>query len=567
MRRVKAILPILSVAALAACGGQNAAQDAGPQVRDAGPQDGGAPPNDAGQVDAGAPDTGAPADDKVSISGKAYRLDSYLADEKVAVGQASIRALGVADVDPVASAADGAYAIRVPQNGAVILSAAKTGYLQTYEQLTVAGVDLTGKNFLMAYETHVQRIAERFAVDTWGQTFPCHAPRNTGSCRYAVVMGRVVDDGSYDNGTPTPVADVAATDFTIRVGGYADWYTKGPYFFFFNGQPNPNVTSTQRDRGADGKYKGGLFAYFVEIPQEGEASREVELSISSYAGGATRRYFGPKTALVFRDSFTWVTVAESGQPPPPPPPDPDPPPPTGVDFETQVYPLFLPVDQGGLGCQGCHSSYNGQVPAGGMDLYGGPTAAYQALDPARYPQRVNVANPKASYLLKRPLYELDGNQDHPIFAFLSEQDPAYRYVYGWIAEGAEYEGAVPPPPVSFVNDIRPILYADPAAGGAGCRGCHVDGVNANTAPGGAYFGGTPNDLFQVLTAVAPSDNGATGEPYRINKQGYPARSLVLTNPLVGAPEPHPAKLFNGTQDPRYQLIYRWINEGYLNDAP
>ena len=95
----------------------------------------------------------------------------------------------------------------------------------------------------------------------------------------------------------------------------------------------------------------------------------------------------------------------------------------------------------------------------------------------------------------------------------------------------------------------------------------MDGVNANNAPGGAYFGGNAAELYYVLTGQTPTDNYGTGEPYRINKQGYPAQSLLLTNPLVGAPEPHPAKLFNGTQDPRYLLIYRWISEGYVNDAP
>lgn len=566
MRHMKAILPFFAVCGFACSGGEPPPADAGPQLVDAGPVDTGVAPADAGLVDTGTPppDAGQPPDNTVSVSGRVMRLDSYLANQEVAVGTASVRALGVGTVDPVASEVDGAYALRVPQNGVFILSVSKTGYLQTYEQLSIAAYDVQDHNFLLAYEAHVDRMAERFGVDTWGQTFPCHAPRNTGNCRYAVLMGRVVDDGSYDNGTPTPMGDVAKDDFSLRVGGYDDWYTKGPYFFFFNGQPNPNVLSTQRERGANGKYQGGLFAYFVEMPEASRDAKEVELSISSYAGGAQRRYFGPKTGLIFEDGFTWLTASETGIAPPP---DPDPPPPVDVDFATEVYPLFATVDQGGLGCQGCHTSQGGATPSGGLDLYGGPGAAYQALDPNNYPQRVNLQNPTDSYLLKKPLYEVDGNQDHPIFAFFSAQDPGYRTIYGWIAGGAVYEGVVPPPPVSFYNDVRPILYADAAAGGAGCRGCHVDGVNANNAPGGAYFGGNAQELYQVLTAQAPTDNGASGEPYRVNKQGNAAYSLVLTNPLVGNAEPHPAKLFQGNQDPRYQTIYRWVQEGYVNDAP
>ncbi len=566
MRHLKATLLLVAICGFACSGGETPPVDAGLPPADAGPVDTGTPPVDAGAIDAGGPgpDAGMPPDNKVEVSGRVMRLDSYLAGQEVAVGAASVRALGVGDVDPVSSEADGTYAIRVPQNGVFILGASKADYLQTYEQVTVAAADLPNRDFLMAYETHVDRMAERFGVDTWGQTFPCHAPRNVGNCRYAVLMGRVVDDGSYDNGTPTPMGDVANDDFSIRVGGYDDWYTKGPYFFFFNGQPNPGVTSTQRDRGPNGKYQGGLYVYFVEMPEGVRNAKEVEISISSYAGGTQNRYFGPKTGLIYEDSFTWLTVAETGIAPPP---DPDPPPPVNVDFANDVYPLFATIDQGGLGCQGCHTSQGGATPSGGLDLYGGAGAAYQALNPDNYPQRVNVQNPSASYLLTKPLYEVDGNQDHPIFAFFSSQDPGYRTMLGWITEGAVYEGGVPPPPVSFYNDVRPILYADAGAGGAGCRGCHVDGVDANNAPGGAYFGGTPQELFDVIANTAPSDNGATGEPYRINKQGNAGYSLLLTNPLVGNAEPHPAKLFQGNQDPRYQTIYRWVQEGYFNDSP
>jgi hypothetical protein len=47
---------------------------------------------------------------------------------------------------------------------------------------------------------------------------------------------------------------------------------------------------------------------------------------------------------------------------------------------------------------------------------------------------------------------------------------------------------------------------------------------------------------------------------------YPERSLVLTNPTEGV-EPHPIKPFLNNADARYQLLYRWIAEGALNDTP
>ena len=550
--RGRAALSLLLV--ISACGGgEEPIGDAG-VIADAGVGP------DAGDVDGG-PD----GPRGVRVSGRVLRLDSYLEGNQLAVGEASVRVLGAADVTPaIAEPTEGAYELVVPPNGKLVLGAARPGYLQSYAELTVADRDISNRNFYMAYEPHVARMSERFGV-SWGVDFPCHAP-NVGVCRFALLMGRVVDDGSYAGGVPTPLAGVEANDFTLAGEGNPNWYRRGPYFFFFNGQPDPQATATKRRQDpANGRYEGGLFAFFIEIPVTGPASRDVELRIASYAEGPQRRYFGPTQVKVFRDAFTWTTVAETGLQPPPV----EPPPPMGVDFDTQVYPLFLPVAQGGYGCQGCHTNQGGAQPAGGMNLYGGPRAAYGALDPARYPTRVNLATPRASYLLTRPLYEANGTQDHPIFAFFSDQDPAYRLIYTWISEGARRDGdnPMPPPAVSFYNDLRPLLYRPVNEGGAGCYNCHVLGVGPNNAPGGLYFGGDGNALWRALTQDTAQDNGQSGERYRINRQGEIGRSLLLTNPLIGSPEPHPAKIFTGTDDPRYQLIYRWIADGYTNDTP
>jgi hypothetical protein len=435
----------------------------------------------------------------------------------------------------------------------------KAGYWQTYEQISVANQNITGKNFLMAYEGHINLMSTIFEIPNVDQQFACSPPNQNAQCEYGIVMGRVVDDGSYDAGTPTPLGDVLKTDFTVSV----ETYYKGPYFFNFNGYPDKNALGTKRQQdAATGKYRGGLFAVFIEVPLVGANSRDVEISAASLAGGPTQRYFGPLQVKVFRGGFTWVTLREGGVAPPPPPP-----PPGEVTFETQVYPLFLPVNQGGFGCLGCHTNENGATPAGGMNLYGGAAQAYMALDPARYPNRVNVQNPGQSLLLTKPLYEPDGNQNHPIFAFVSVNEPAYKTIYDWISAGGLYEGVVPVQPVSFYNQIRPLLYRPVAEGGIGCYQCHVSGVDANTAPGGAYFGGDGNALHAELTAEAPTDNGVTGEPYRVNKLGNVGASLLLTNPLIGSPEPHDGKIIQNANDPNYQLIYRWIQEGYVNDTP
>src|SRR5205814_2275918 len=106
--------------------------------------------------------------------------------------------------------------------------------------------------------------------------------------------------------------------------------------------------------------------------------------ISGTAGGPSTRYFGPVDVKAFRRAgVTWTLINETGTPPPTVF--------TGINFDSQVYPLFLPVSQGGYGCQGCHIAPS---PAGGMDLSGGPAAAYSnSLDPAMHPTRVNVGAP------------------------------------------------------------------------------------------------------------------------------------------------------------------------------
>ena len=553
-RSAYVIIACLAGLALTACSGNG---DDGPPVvnRDGGVVDN--TPRDGGPV--------APPNTDVYVQGNVYRLDAYLEGQRVALANATIRALGVVGVDPVGAEADGSYRIKVPQNGAVILGASKPDYLQSYVQLTVGNQDVT-HDFLMAWETHIDRLAMAFGVADWNQPFTCHPPRQ-GQCKYVIVMGRVVDDGTEGNGTPAPVGGVAYDDFTFDVNGETDWYKKGPYFFFFNGQPNANVRETQRQRNQQtNKYEGGLYAYFVEFPETGAESVDITVSASSYAGGTVRRYFGPATVKANRASFSWMSIPETGLEPPPPD-DPPPPPPDNVDFDTQIYPLFATIPEGGFGCLGCHTSQDGAQAAGGLDFYGGPAQAYAALDPAQYPLRVNVQNPGQSLLLTKPLYEADGNQDHPIFAFVNDQEPAYVQIYGWIQSGGLRVGGPPLDPVSFYNEVRPLLYRDTVEGGAGCYTCHVNGVDAATAPGGAYFGGDGNALYDVLVNQPPSDPGPTNEAYRINKQGQTGYSLLLTNPTQGNNEPHPAKLFFGAEDPRYQTIYRWIAEGYQNDTP
>jgi hypothetical protein len=498
---------------------------------------------DAGEPDMGAPDVGPPPNVEVAVSGRVRMLGEYLAGNIVYVGSAAVLGYGV---DPptqaISEEADlGYYSLTVPANGDVIFFVTKAGYHQTFQKITVADQEVQNQSLPLAEAAWLAEIATAHNVDL-ATPFACQTPELVGSmCIYTIVVGRIVDDQAQ------PVAGVYGDDFTVLGPNDSNaWTFRGPYFL------GPTGTSSAA---AQQSLAEGLYILFAEIPQTGGGSYvNLKLQIT-YDDNGTNRYFGPVDVQAFRGpngAVNWANVPETGivvQPPI-----------AGVDFDTQVYPLFLTVPQGGLGCQGCHS---GATPAAGMDLVT-PEVAYASLDPATYPMRVNVSDPDASLVLSKPLYEAEGPQNHPIFVFASPTDPGYQIIRTWISEGAQRNVVLPP--VSFAAEVHAGMYNDTQNGGWGCRACHYDGVDANTAPGGFYISGDPAAVYDELVNEAPGDNGLTGELYRVNKDpAMTDRSLVLINPLAGNPEPHPVKIFYDNTDPRYALIYRWIQEGYNNN--
>jgi hypothetical protein len=300
-------------------------------------------------------------------------------------------------------------------------------------------------------------------------------------------------------------------------------------------------------------YRGGLFALFAEVPQT-SGPQAIDLSISiSHVDTAGTHLFGPTALKAFRIGVSWVEVKETGAPPPPPP--------SNVDFDTQVYPLLLPLSQGGYGCQGCHTSMGGAAPSAGMDLgpVGGPATAYASLNPAMHPNRVNLANPPASLILVNPLYNAMGSA-HPIFAFTSVNDPGYQTILKWIQEGATRNPPMPSQQVTFAQ-VQSLLVGTATSAGAGCANtlCH----GAATPPPGAFsMLGTAQQLYLALTS-SPAIDQSTGQLTRIDKtQGAADKSLLLLKPLEGSPLIHPVKIFASSTDPRYQLLYKWIAGGF-----
>ncbi len=543
-------------------------------VRDTGtpPRDTGVPPDtgvqdagdlpDGGTPDMGAPDGGPPPVNDVTISGKVRRLGAYLAGTNAYVGSAAVLAYGVLpETSTISDETNlGYYSVKVPANGDVIFFASKAGYHQTFYKVTVADQDVQNQSLPLAEAAWLSEITAAHNVDL-DTPFACQTPGLTGeTCIYSIIVGRILDDGTAGAGQIRPVAGVSAGDFTLSgPNNDATWYRRGPYFLSSTGTSSATATQSIVDQDGQGNYLGGLFIVFIEVPQQGGQYPYIDMKLQiRHDDNGTVRGFGPIDVQAFRGpggAVSWASISETGVIVPPPP--------GNVDFDTQVYPMFLPVPQGGLGCQGCHTTQGGVTPAAGMDLHGA-TTAYASLDPQTYPLRVNLAMPDQSLLLTKPLYEAVGPQNHPIFAFASPNDAGYQIILQWITEGAQRNVVVAP--VSFANDVHRGLYNDTQNGGWGCRACHYDTVTATTAPGGFYISGDPAAVYDELVNEAPEDNGLTGQPYRIDKDPqYTDRSLVLTNPLLGNPEPHPVKIFYDNTDPRYVLIYRWIQEGYNNN--
>ena len=98
--------------------------------------------------------------------------------------------------------------------------------------------------------------------------------------------------------------------------------------------------------------------------------------------------------------------------------------PTGVDFETDVMPIFARQ-----GCENCHQGDGPGRKQGGFSLNGDAPARYGAVF-----ARVDVDNPEDSLLLRKPRFEdpWDGHQ----IVFATRADPDYLTMLGWIMEGA-----------------------------------------------------------------------------------------------------------------------------------
>jgi hypothetical protein len=206
--------------------------------------------------------------------------------------------------------------------------------------------------------------------------------------------------------------------------------------------------------------------------------------------------------------------------------------PTNVDFTTQVWPHF-----GAKGCTGCHS---GGTPDGNLDLQAGPEEVSTNIS-----TRLTAGDPSASAILQKPYagnaaVAHGGNKPIP-----NDADPMYRYLAGWITEGAVF---VAPTPVDFETQIVP-FFNDPNIvneDGDRCIDCHGNS-------GGLSLDGTPDEIYDELV-VEQADRAIAYDP---------DGSLIITSTVatfIG--ENHAGGRFvnNQTYD-FYIYVARWLYEG------
>ena len=108
--------------------------------------------------------------------------------------------------------------------------------------------------------------------------------------------------------------------------------------------------------------------------------------------------------------------------------------PTGVSFSQQIVPIF-----DNRGCVLCHSGSGIGKDLGGLHLNGEANKMYKELveeiSDIHAKTRVDLEVPEASLMLTLPSKE-EPPDVHPNSTFLSNADPDYLLLLGWIQEGA-----------------------------------------------------------------------------------------------------------------------------------
>ena len=297
-------------------------------------------------------------------------------------GAASVTTSGLLP-PPEITVQGAAFTIKgVPENSAFQIQASAPTYRSTFsEAVIVDEVDVRDVSAPVVSEQFLAGLAIGLGI----------AP----TAARGVLLARVVDDKG------APKAGVAKSNFVL------DASVTGPFILDQNRAPQPNATTTSAS---------GWLVWFevatgvATLGTPVNATATLEMAVSPIAAGA-------------------VTIAQiraiDGAPVLP----------TNVSFRQQVRPIFRLKEQGGRGCEACHSGNGIGKDLGGLTLDAADNLILKELleeDPAR----VQRTMAEKSELLTYPSREEPPDR-HPNVTFTGPLDPDYLKILVWIKEGAK----------------------------------------------------------------------------------------------------------------------------------
>lgn len=312
---------------------------------------------------------------------------------------ASLATDGVVPELTATSAADGRFAFpTVPVGSQLFISLSRATYQPTRNLIAIADASIDQDLYLIS----TSDIGRQYATDGGKSPTPGRA---------FVIAELLRSDGS-------PLAGVALT--AVQLVGANDVPLAGvfgPYVIGAAGDilpPPGGPTATTA-------YNGKSRVAFLDVPAgtsslkvtytDGGEQKTITTPVSTAADGATIVRSGG-----MRDGGSVPSGGGAQNP----------------RFATDIYPRLQTAANGGRGCANCHMVGG----TGSVAVFNALASDVLAALKAK-PGLINVADPPASLLLTKPLYEPSpATQNHPNATYVDANDGDYKLIVRWIQQGA-----------------------------------------------------------------------------------------------------------------------------------
>ncbi len=268
-----------------------------------------------------------------------------------------------------------------PYSNFHLLAGSPPDYRSTYSVIVeTAESNQTGLEFAALSEDFVDSLYATFGV--------------TAAAGTSLVVAKLVDDQG------AALAGVKSSAFALEIG------MEGPFFLDADRQPDAALTESSAS---------GYVVVFQVVPGLVNLVAAEDAGVSlSMADSPVAARAATLAEIVVSDGAIVV--------------------PTNVSFSQDVSPIFE-----ARGCVLCHSGAGIGKDLGGVHFNGESQKMYKELveeiSANHGTVRVDLENPANSLVLTMPSKE-DPPDEHPNVTFLSNTDPDYLLILGWIQEGA-----------------------------------------------------------------------------------------------------------------------------------